>query len=90
VQVEVEEQNSAILRSLNSRANTQIKIQKAVEGLSIIAISYYLLSLFKLGVEGAHSLGIGLSPQLAALLLGPLALLIIGAIALRIRKARRH
>ncbi|MHA6492856.1 DUF3422 domain-containing protein [Pseudomonas borbori] len=90
VQVEVEEQNSEILRSLNSRASTQIKIQKAVEGLSIIAISYYLLSLFKLGVEGLHSLGIGFSAQLAAAVLGPLALLLIGAIALRIRKARRH
>lgn len=90
VQVEVEEQNSEILRSLNSRANTQIKIQRAVEGLSIIAISYYLLSLFKLGVEGAHSLGLELSPQRAASLLGPLALLIIGGIALRIRKAKRH
>lgn len=90
VQVEVEEQNSEILRSLNSRANTQIKIQRAVEGLSIIAISYYLLSLFKLGVEGAHSLGLDLSPQLAASLLGPLALLLIGGISLRIRKAKRH
>jgi uncharacterized membrane-anchored protein len=63
MEVEAEEQNSAILRSFNSRTNTQIKLQKAMEGLS---------------------------PQLAALLLGPLALLIIGAIALRIRKARRH
>ena len=90
VQVEVEEQNSEILRSLNSRANTQIKIQKAVEGLSIIAISYYLLSLFKLGVDGLHSLGIVFSPQTAASVLGPLALAIIGGIALRIRKAKRH
>ncbi|HEX5844567.1 MAG TPA: DUF3422 domain-containing protein [Pseudomonas sp.] len=90
VQVEVEEQNSAILRSLNSRAHTQIKIQKAVEGLSIIAISYYLLSLLKLGVEGLHSLGLGFSPQLAASVLAPLALLLIGGIALRIRKAKRH
>lgn len=90
VQVEVEEQNSEILRSLNTRANTQIKIQKAVEGLSIIAISYYLLSLFKLGVEGLHSLGIAFSPEMAASVLGPAALAIIGGIALRIRKAKRH
>jgi uncharacterized membrane-anchored protein len=90
VQVEVEEQNSEILRSLNTRANTQIKIQKAVEGLSIIAISYYLLSLFKLGVDGLHSLGIAFSPEMAASVLGPAALAIIGGIALRIRKAKRH
>ncbi|MES2820865.1 MAG: DUF3422 domain-containing protein [Pseudomonadota bacterium] len=90
VQVEVEEQNSEILRSLNSRAHTQIKIQKAVEGLSIIAISYYLLSLFKLIYQGLHTLGLGIAPKTAMAVLAPLALLILLTIALRIRKAKQH
>ncbi|HLD67581.1 MAG TPA: DUF3422 domain-containing protein [Pseudomonas sp.] len=90
VQVEVEEQNSAILHSLHSRATTQIKIQKAVEGLSIIAISYYLLSLFKLFYEGLHSLGVELAPRQAALYLAPIALILIAGIALHIRKTRAH
>lgn len=88
VQVEVEEQNGAILQSLNARATTQIKIQKAVEGLSIIAISYYLLSLFKLLYEGLHGLGVDLSPKDAGLYVAPLAIAIIGTIAYRIRKAQ--
>ena len=90
VQVEVEEQNSAILRSLNTRADTQIRIQKAVEGLSIIAISYYLLSLFKLLYEGLHGLGLEIPVKSAMLGMGPLALLILFAIMLRIRQARAH
>ncbi|MEO4047809.1 DUF3422 domain-containing protein [Pseudomonas sp. CAU 1711] len=90
VQGEVEEQNSAILHSLNARADTQIKIQKAVEGLSIIAISYYLLSLFKLLYQGLHSLGLELSERTALLTLGPLALLILVGVMRRIRRARRH
>lgn len=90
VQVEVEEQNSEILRSLNARADTQIKIQKAVEGLSIIAISYYLLSLFKLIYAGLHTIGLDIAPKTAMALFAPLALAIIGGIALRIRKARSH
>ena len=90
VQVEVEEQNSEILRSLNARADTQIKIQKAVEGLSIIAISYYLLSLFKLIYEGLHTIGLDIAPKTAIAALAPLALAIIGGIAMRIRKARSH
>lgn len=90
VQVEVEEQNSAILRSLNARADTQIRIQKAVEGLSIIAISYYLLSLFKLLYEGLHGLGLNIPAKTAMLGMGPLALLILCAIMLRIRQARAH
>lgn len=90
VQVEMEEQNSKILQSLNTRADTQIKIQKAVEGLSIIAISYYLFSLFKLLYQGLLTLGLELSPQIALLASMPLAAAIIGTIAYRIRNARRH
>lgn len=90
VQVEMEEQNSQILQSLSTRAETQIKIQKAVEGLSIIAISYYLFSLFKLLYQGVLTLGFELPPRTALLAGTPLAVLIIGAIAYRIRNARRH
>ncbi len=90
VQVEIEEQNCAILQSLNARATTQIRIQKAVEGLSIIAISYYLLILFKLLYEGLHGLGLDITPKDASLYLAPLALSILGVIALRIRKTQRE
>ncbi|MND89287.1 hypothetical protein D3C76_331810 [compost metagenome] len=90
VQVEVEEQNMEILHSLHTRATTQIKIQKAVEGLSIIAITYYLLSLFKFLYGGLHTLGVDWSPKQASLYLAPLALLVIGSIAWRIRKAKEE
>lgn len=53
VQVEMEEQNAKILKSPNARADAQIKIQRAVEGLSIIAITYYVLNLLKLLYSGA-------------------------------------
>ncbi|CAM5789775.1 DUF3422 domain-containing protein [Castellaniella caeni] len=90
VQVEMEEQNSQILQSLSTRADTQIKIQKAVEGLSIIAISYYLFSLFKLLYQGILTMGFELSARTALLGSMPLAAIIIGAIAYRIHNARRH
>jgi uncharacterized membrane-anchored protein len=90
VQVEVEEQNAAILHSLNERASTQIKIQKAVEGLSIIAISYYLLSLLKLLYEGARGMGLDLSPRDASLYAAPLVLLVLGTIIRRISKTQRE
>ncbi|WP_417251170.1 DUF3422 domain-containing protein [Castellaniella sp.] len=90
VQVEMEEQNSQILQSLSTRADTQIKIQKAVEGLSIIAISYYLFSLFKLLYQGLLTLGLDWSPRMALITGIPVGTVIIGAIAYRIRNARRH
>ena len=90
VQVEMEEQNSEILKSLNARADAQIKIQRAVEGLSIIAISYYLLSLLKLGYSGLHLLGVALTPREAMLAMAPLAIGILGGIILHIRKVKAH
>ena len=90
VQVEMEEQNSEILKSLNARADAQIKIQRAVEGLSIIAITYYLLSLLKLGYSGLHLLGVALAPREAMLALTPLAIGILALIVLRIKKVKEH
>ncbi|MGE7958293.1 DUF3422 domain-containing protein [Pseudomonas sp. NPDC089530] len=90
VQVEMEEQNSEILKSLNARADTQIKIQRAVEGLSIIAISYYLLSLLKLVYSGVHLLGVDIEPRQALLGMAPLAVAILALILVRIRKAKAH
>lgn len=89
-QVEVEEQNSAILHSLNERASSQLKIQKAVEGLSIIVISYYLFSLFKLGLQSLDALGVKIEPIVAAGVLGPLGLGIIGLLAWRIQRVKNH
>jgi uncharacterized membrane-anchored protein len=89
-QVEIEEQNSEILQSLNERTSSQLKIQKAVEGLSIIVISYYLFSLFKLGLQSLDALGVAIEPSVAAAVLGPLGLGIIGLLAWRIQRVKNH
>ena len=89
-QVEIEEQNSEILQSLNERTSSQLKIQKAVEGLSIIVMSYYLISLGKLGLEGLDALGLAIEPSVAAAVLGPLGLGIIGVLAWRIQRVKNH
>ncbi|POF43752.1 hypothetical protein B0D71_02765 [Pseudomonas laurylsulfativorans] len=90
VQVEMEEQNSEILESLNIRAYAQIKIQRAVEGLSIFAIAYYLLSLLKLGYSGLHLLGVAVAPREALLAMSPLAVGTLALIVLRIQKVKAH
>ena len=45
VNVAVEEQNQALLQSMNKRAALQLRLQQTVEGLSVVAISYYAVSL---------------------------------------------
>ncbi|WEZ86616.1 DUF3422 domain-containing protein [Pseudomonas sp. NyZ480] len=90
VQVEMEEQNAEILRGLNARADAQVKIQRAVEGLSIIAITYYLLNLFKLTYNGLNVVGVHLTAREAILSMAPLALISLTLIFIRIRKAKHH
>ena len=80
----------AILRSLNARADAQVKIQRAVEGLSIIAITYYLLNLFKLLYGGLNVLGLGLTARDGLMAMAPPVLLVLLVILLRIRQAKQH
>lgn len=45
VDVEMEAQNQRLLRSMDERSGLQLRLQKTVEGLSVVAISYYAVSL---------------------------------------------
>ena len=45
VDVERAAQNQALLHSMDARAETQLQLQHTVEGLSVVAISYYALGL---------------------------------------------
>jgi uncharacterized membrane-anchored protein len=45
VDVERSAQNQALLESMDRRADLQLRLQKTVEGLSVVAISYYAVNL---------------------------------------------
>ncbi|MGI3212371.1 DUF3422 family protein [Roseovarius tibetensis] len=45
VDVERSAQNQTLLESMNRRADLQLRLQRTVEGLSVVAISYYAVSL---------------------------------------------
>ena len=45
VEVERSAQNGALLKSMNKRADLQLRLQQTVEGLSVVAISYYAVNL---------------------------------------------
>jgi uncharacterized membrane-anchored protein len=86
VDVERSAQNQELLASMDKRADLQLRLQRTVEGLSVVAISYYAvnLALYLLGpVEGA--LGIG-KPWLAAIVTPVVVLLVWGMIR-RIRQS---
>jgi uncharacterized membrane-anchored protein len=46
IDVELERQNGALLSAMNRRAEMQLRLQQTVEGLSVAAISYYVVGLF--------------------------------------------
>jgi uncharacterized membrane-anchored protein len=51
VEIDLEQQNSDLLKAMNERTRLQLRLQQTVEGLSIAAISYYVVSLLSFVVE---------------------------------------
>jgi uncharacterized membrane-anchored protein len=86
VDVERSAQNQALLESMNARADAQLKLQRTVEGLSVVAISYYAVSLLSYLVYPVSDLT-GLSKgTLLALLTLPVVLM-VWVLLRRIQKA---
>jgi uncharacterized membrane-anchored protein len=88
VDVELEQQNRNLLRSMNERTRLQLRLQATVEGLSVAAISYYVIGLLGYVVKAAHDAGLPLDPAYATAALVPVTVLVIWWIVRRIR--RRH
>ena len=57
VDVEVEKQNRDLLASMNNRARLQLRLQQTVEGLSVAAVSYYVVGLIGYLAKGTLLFG---------------------------------
>ena len=58
VDVELEQQNRSLLQSMNRRARLQLRLQQTVEGLSVAAVSYYVVGLISYLAKAAKSAGL--------------------------------
>jgi uncharacterized membrane-anchored protein len=67
-----EQQNRKILHSLNARAAQQLRLQQAVEGLSVVAISYYLIGLISYAAKALKAAGWPINPDIATGILLPI------------------
>jgi len=74
VDIATEAQNQQLLAKLTRGQELQLKLQSTVEGLSIAAISYYVVSLLLYGAKAAEKAGLPINPELAAGLSIPLVL----------------
>jgi len=88
VDVELERQNRDLLQSMNERTRLQLRLQATVEGLSVAAISYYVVGLFGYLVKGLHDRGVPVDVSLSTALFVPIAVATIWWVVRRIR--RRH
>ena len=89
VDVTLEEQNRDLLESMNRRAKLQLRLQETVEGLSIAAVSYYLVSLVGYLAKGMKSFGLPLSPEQITALSIPVVVVLIWLGVRRVKRTLR-
>lgn len=88
IDVELERQNSVLLNTMNQRAEMQLRLQQTVEGLSVAAISYYIVGLVGYASKAISQDLLPVDPAVITGLSVPLSVLGVWWIVRRIR--RRH
>ncbi len=86
VDIEQARQSNNMLQSMARNARAQLRLQQAVEGFSIFAISYYAVGLLKYTLSAAEKAGLGIS---ATLVTGLAAPLVFALVLVSIRTVRR-
>ncbi|MDO8300529.1 DUF3422 family protein [Lacisediminimonas sp.] len=89
VDIATEKQNHQLLAKLTRGQELQLRLQATVEGLSIAAISYYVVSLLLYAAKSLKALGLPLQPEVAAGALIPVVLFGVWRLTRRIH-ARLH
>lgn len=78
VNVAQEEDTTRLLEGMNQTARSQLRLQHAVEGLSVAAVSYYVLSLAGAALKSLHAAALPLDPELVeGLLIVPVVLSVL-------------
>jgi uncharacterized membrane-anchored protein len=61
----LERQNQNLLHSMDRRAKLQLRLQQTVEGLSVAAITYYVVGLVNYAAKALKDAGLPVNPTLA-------------------------
>lgn len=90
VDIATETQNQQLLAKLTRGQDLQLQLQSTVEGLSIAAISYYVVSLLLYGVKALKSAGLPLNPEITTGALIPLVLWAVWKATQRVHARLKH
>ena len=85
--LDVQVQNQGLLKALNERSKQQFQLQQTVEGLSVVAITYYAVSLLAYVYKGVD-LPFGFSPKAMVAFSVPVVIILVWMAIRRIRN--RH
>jgi uncharacterized membrane-anchored protein len=78
VNVTREKQNQSVLKSMDRRANLQLRLQQTVEGLSVSAISYYIVGLVAYAAKGVKAAGFEINLDLVTAVSIPFVIALVG------------
>lgn len=71
----IEKQNHQLLESMNQRARLQMNLQETIEGVSIAAVTYYIVGLIGYIAKSINKIGINIQPELiSGIMVIPVAL----------------
>jgi uncharacterized membrane-anchored protein len=90
VDIELEQQNSDLLKAMNERTRLQLRLQQTVEGLSIAAISYYVVSLLDYAIEPLPLEALGLPPKFVKAMLVIVTVAVIAWTVLSLRRRNKE
>lgn len=80
-----EEQTQKLLASMDQRARLQLRLQETVESLSVLVLTYYVVSLLAYVAKGGKEAGLAIHPEIIAAVAAP----IVAIVFLVISKQRR-
>jgi uncharacterized membrane-anchored protein len=87
VDITRERQNQALLASMERRARQQVRLQQAVEGFSVAAITYYVVGLVAYLAKGLVTSGVSLREEIVTSVAIPIVAI---GVALGARRFRRR
>jgi uncharacterized membrane-anchored protein len=86
VELTREHQEMQVLQSMNRRADVQLRLQQTVEGLSIAAITYYIIGLIGYAAKGAKAAGVHINPDITMGAAIPFVILLVFVVTSRVHR----
>lgn len=77
VDVALERQNVELLEAMNQRSRLQLRLQETVEGLSVAAITYYVVGLVGYAAQALHAAGLPVDKEIAIGVAIPVVALVV-------------